>query len=75
VVSNDNTLQFRQVTVDRATAEFAYIETGLEATDQLVLSAISNPLAGTKVRVAGAVTEAEQPATQLADAAEKIEGQ
>jgi RND family efflux transporter MFP subunit len=76
VVSNDNTLQFRQVTVDRATADFAYIKTGLEATDQLVLSAISNPLAGTLVRVAGAVTEAEQPETQLADAtAEKIEAQ
>jgi RND family efflux transporter MFP subunit len=76
VVSNDNTLQFRQVTVDRATADFAYIKTGLEATDQLVLSAISNPLAGTVVRVAGAVTEAEQPETQLADAtAEKIEAQ
>lgn len=78
VVSNDNTLQFRQVTVDRATAEFAYIETGLEATDQLVLSAISNPLAGTVVRVAGAVTE--QPETPLADAAatlpaEKVEAQ
>ncbi|KKO46077.1 membrane protein [Arsukibacterium ikkense] len=73
VVDKDNTLQFRQVSVDRATAQFAYIKDGLEVTDQLALSAISNPLAGTVVRVAGAsqsIDDTEQP-TQLADAAAK----
>lgn len=77
VVDKDNTLQFRQVTVDRATAEFAYIQRGLETTDKLALSAISNPLAGTVVRVAGesqVEDDAEQP-TELADAADKIKGQ
>ncbi|SNY51066.1 RND family efflux transporter, MFP subunit [Arsukibacterium tuosuense] len=71
VVDKDNTLQFRQVTVDRATSDFAYIQAGLEPTDQLALSAISNPLAGTVVRIAGetqADDETVQP-TQLADAA------
>ena len=74
VVDNDNTLQFRQVTVDRATAEAAYITNGLQSSDQLVLSAISNPLAGTMVRIAGDNTvedHAEQP-TQLADAAAAV---
>ncbi|WP_213994681.1 efflux RND transporter periplasmic adaptor subunit [Arsukibacterium sp.] len=73
VVDNDNTLQFRQVTVDRATNEFAYIKAGLEPTDQLALSAISNPLAGTVVRVAGADNAEDDSAapTQLADAAAK----
>ncbi|WP_019676600.1 efflux RND transporter periplasmic adaptor subunit [Arsukibacterium perlucidum] len=73
VVDKDNTLQFRQVTVDRATSEFAYIAAGLAATDQLALSAISNPLAGTVVRVAGADNADDETAepTQLADAAAK----
>ncbi len=74
VVDKDNTLQFRQVTVDRATADAAYITSGLEAGDQLALSAISNPLAGTAVRVASenaAGDDASQP-TQLADAAAAV---
>ncbi|WP_372628206.1 efflux RND transporter periplasmic adaptor subunit [Arsukibacterium sp.] len=83
VVDKDNTLQFRQVTVDRATAEAAYISNGLESSDQLALSAISNPLAGTVVRVAGdssAENDAKQPSepSQLADAAgavKQAEGQ
>ncbi|MAD74592.1 MAG: efflux transporter periplasmic adaptor subunit [Rheinheimera sp.] len=89
VVDKDNTLQFRQVKVDRATADSAYISSGLESSDQLALSAISNPLAGTAVRVAGnnAVTDdAKQPSepadpiqpSQLADAAaaeKQAEGQ
>lgn len=71
VVDKDNTLQFRQVTVDRATSEFAYIQAGLQPTDQLALSAISNPLAGTVVRVAGADSAEPQTSdeTQLAEAA------
>lgn len=71
VVDKDNTLQFRQVTVDRATSEFAYIQAGLEPTDKLALSAISNPLAGTVVRVAGADSDEPQSTdgTQLAEAA------
>jgi len=71
VVDKDNTLQFRQVKVDRATSEFAYIQAGLEPTDQLALSAISNPLADTIVRVAGANSAEPQSSdeTQLAEAA------
>jgi RND family efflux transporter MFP subunit len=80
VVDQDNTLQFRQVKVDRATADAAYITSGLQSSDQLALSAISNPLAGTMVRVAGDNDEPseETQTTQLADtaaAAKKAEGQ
>ena len=71
VVDKDNMLQFREVTVDRATSEFAYIRSGLQPSDQLALSAISNPLAGTVVRIAGAESIEQQTseATRLADAA------
>lgn len=53
VVDDQNNLQFRQVNVDRADANFAYISAGFGQTDRLIISPVSNPLAGTVVRVAG----------------------
>jgi len=53
VVDEQNNLQFRTVTVARADANYAYIRDGFAATDRLVVSPVTNPLAGTLVRVAG----------------------
>jgi len=55
VVDEQNNLQFRQVTVERADANFAYISAGFNAADRLVISPVTNPLAGTIVRVSGDV--------------------
>jgi len=55
VVDEQNNLQFRQVNVERADANFAYISAGFNAADRLVISPVTNPLAGTIVRVSGDV--------------------
>ncbi|MCT8125764.1 efflux RND transporter periplasmic adaptor subunit [Alishewanella sp. BS5-314] len=52
VVDAEQQLQFRQVQLSRADADFAYIGSGFEAADRLVISPVTNPLAGTQVRLA-----------------------
>ncbi|EHR41990.1 efflux RND transporter periplasmic adaptor subunit [Alishewanella jeotgali] len=51
VVDAEQQLQFRQVQLSRADADFAYIGSGFEAADRLVISPVTNPLAGTQVRL------------------------
>lgn len=51
VVDAEQQLQFRQVQLSRADADFAYIGSGFEAADRLVISPVTNPLAGTLVRL------------------------
>lgn len=63
VVDEQNNLQFRQVNVERADANFAYISAGFNAADRLVISPVTNPLAGTIVRVSGdAIPESTETA-------------
>lgn len=50
VADNNQQLQLRSVTLDRADQQFAYISGGLTAGDQLVVSPMANPLAGLKIR-------------------------
>lgn len=45
-------LQLRNVTLDRADQQYAYVVSGLESGDQLVVSPLANPLAGLQVRTA-----------------------
>lgn len=52
VVDAEQQLQFRNVQLSRADADFAYIGSGFEAADRLVISPVTNPLAGTQVRSA-----------------------
>lgn len=78
VVDTYNLLQFRTVELDRADAAYAYITAGIEAGDKLVTSPVTNPLAGTLVRLSAA--EIAVPATQdtsarVAEAAKPAEGQ
>ncbi|MCC5451929.1 efflux RND transporter periplasmic adaptor subunit [Rheinheimera sp. UJ51] len=53
IVDEQNTLQFRQVNLARADANFAYINAGFMPNDRLVVSPVTNPIGGTVVRVAG----------------------
>lgn len=53
VVDEQNNLQFREVNVARADANFAYISAGFNPNDRLIVSPVTNPLAGTVVRVSG----------------------
>lgn len=63
VVDELNNLQFRQVVVERADANFAYISGGFNTADRLVVSPVTNPLAGTIVRVSGdVITESTETA-------------
>lgn len=55
VVDEQHNLQLRVVEVARADAHFAYISAGFHASDRLIVSPVTNPLAGTIVRVAGDV--------------------
>lgn len=66
VVDAANSLQFRSVNVARADAQFAYIRSGFEPSDRLIVSPVTNPLAGTQVRVAG------DPAPTKADALAEV---
>lgn len=66
VVDEQNNLQFRQVNVERADAHFAYISAGFNAADRLVISPVTNPLAGTLVRVSGdAIPESTETAVAV----------
>ncbi|WP_333608226.1 efflux RND transporter periplasmic adaptor subunit [Arsukibacterium sp.] len=53
IVDSDNFLQFRTVSLDRADTRYAYIKAGFETGDRLVTSPVTNPLAGTLVRLPG----------------------
>ena len=64
VVDAEQQLQFRQVQLSRADADFAYIGSGFEAADRLVISPVTNPLAGTQVRL----TEQQPVAETIANA-------
>ena len=64
VVDAEQQLQFRQVQLSRADADFAYIGSGFEAADRLVVSPVTNPLAGTQVRL----TEQQPVAETIANA-------
>ncbi len=64
VVDAEQQLQFRQVQLSRADADFAYIGSGFEAADRLVVSPVTNPLAGTQVRL----TEQQPLAETVANA-------
>jgi RND family efflux transporter MFP subunit len=66
VVDQQNQLQFRPVTLNRADANYAYIGSGYQAGDRLVTSPVTNPLAGTTVRLAGEVQTTVEAETELA---------
>lgn len=66
VVDEQNNLQFRQVNVARADANFAYISAGFEPSDRLIVSPVTNPLAGTVVRVSGDPVPASEAETAVA---------
>lgn len=53
IVDTHNFLQFRTVSLDRADTTYAYITSGIAAGDRLVTSPVTNPLAGTLVRLPG----------------------
>lgn len=67
VVDSERSLQFRAVEVERADAQFAYIRSGFAAGDRVALSPVSNPLAGTIVRLQGepAVDTEQEKAASL----------
>lgn len=67
VVDNNAQLQFRDVLLDRADTAFAYVRQGFERGDLLVTSPVTNPLAGTRVRIAGA-ENATSPDTETTSA-------
>ncbi len=78
VVDTHNLLQFRTVELDRADAAFAYITAGIETGDKLVTSPVTNPLAGTLVRLSDAEDTAPatgDTATIVAEAVKPAEGQ
>lgn len=67
VVDEQNNLQFREVMVARADANFAYISAGFNASDRLIVSPVTNPLSGTIVRVSGdVVPDADNTETAVA---------
>jgi len=51
VVDHTQQLQFRTVTLDRADEKQAYISAGFEKGDQILVSPVTNPLPGLKVRL------------------------
>jgi RND family efflux transporter MFP subunit len=51
VVDNTQQLQFRTVVLDRADEKQAYISAGFEQGDQILVSPVTNPLPGLKVRL------------------------
>ncbi len=51
VVGENDKLSIRKVEVDRATAEIAYIKSGLNDGDLVVTTAVSNPIPGTPLRL------------------------
>jgi len=67
-ISNDNKLHIRSVTVQRMDEDYAYISAGLEPDEQLVLTAIANPLEGMALRTGAdpVVDEAEKSKTAIA---------
>ncbi|MFC4656377.1 efflux RND transporter periplasmic adaptor subunit [Rheinheimera marina] len=52
LIAADNKLEIRAVTVQRMDERYAYISAGLADKDQLVLTAIANPLSGMALRTA-----------------------
>ncbi len=64
VADNNQQLQLRSVTLDRADQQFAYVSGGLTAGDQLVVSPMANPLAGLKIRTTKAA-DLTPPATDI----------
>jgi RND family efflux transporter MFP subunit len=67
-ISKDNKLHIRSVTVQRMDEEYAYISAGLDSAEQLVLTAIANPLEGMALRTSAdtAVDHAEKEKTAIA---------
>ncbi|GHG71698.1 RND superfamily efflux pump MFP component [Alishewanella longhuensis] len=73
VVDERNNLQFREVMVARADANFAYISAGFNASDRLIVSPVTNPLVGTVVRVSGDAVPESDPETAVAVKAAAVE--
>ncbi|WP_337843357.1 efflux RND transporter periplasmic adaptor subunit [Rheinheimera sp.] len=70
LVAADNKLEIRSVTVQRMDERYAYISAGLTDNDQLVLTAIANPLAGMALRTsADPVKPADETKAETAVAA------
>ncbi|WP_337881595.1 efflux RND transporter periplasmic adaptor subunit [Rheinheimera sp.] len=70
LVAADNKLEIRAVTVQRMDERYAYISAGLTDKDQLVLTAIANPLAGMALRTsADPVKPADETKAETAVAA------
>lgn len=73
VVDEQNNLQFREVMVARADANFAYISAGFNASDRLIVSPVTNPLVGTVVRVSGDAVPESDAETAVAVKAAAVE--
>jgi RND family efflux transporter MFP subunit len=63
VVDSASTLQLRQVQLDRTDEQQAFINSGFRAGDQILISPVTNPLPGLKVRLS---TDAEPVAAPVA---------
>lgn len=71
VVDKDNLLQLREIALERADNRFVYATTGFSDGDRVVTSAITNPVSGTSVRIAGETVST----TAELDAVKSITGQ
>ena len=66
-VDDENRLQIRDVSIIRADATYAYVESGVRAGDRIVLTTIASPVNGMTVRI-GATEQEPQGAQSLAGA-------
>lgn len=67
-IGKDNKLHIRTVTVQRMDEEYAYVSAGLDSGEQLVLTAIANPLEGMALRTSAdpVIDDAEKEKTAIA---------
>lgn len=71
VVDSASTLQFRQVQLDRADEQQAFISGGFNTGDQILVSPVTNPLPGLKVRLNTATESIAAPAKAVAPSEEQ----
>jgi len=52
-LDDENRIRIREVGIVRSDAEFVYLESGVSPGDRIVLTALENPINGTRVRTTG----------------------
>jgi hypothetical protein len=73
VVDAAQTLQFRTVELDRTDEQAAFIRAGFAEGDQILLSPVTNPLPGMKVRLGDEPAATTEPAATATPATEGAE--